>query len=88
MTEETQNDTATETKPAPKYKSGDRVVVDLTGLASMKSRGEVKESNGIIVQPLGSGLYDVMFHPHNPYPDVTVASYVPEKLLRFIDTSD
>ena len=64
------------------YRVGERVVVDLTQLASLPHRGDKREAMGTVLQVLGPGMYDIFFFPDRPYPELSVASFVPEQALR------
>ena len=66
------------------YEVGERVVVDLTQLASLPHRGDKREATGTVFQVLGPGMYDIFFFPDRPYPELSVASFVPEQALRRI----
>ncbi len=64
------------------YKVGETVVVDLTQLTSLPHRGDKREAMGTVFQVLGHGMYDIFFFPDRPYPELFVASFVPEQALR------
>ena len=64
------------------YQLGDRVIVNLKGLTSLTHRKGTMEAEGTVLQRLGPGFYDVLFYPRPPYHELTIASYVPEGLLR------
>lgn len=64
------------------YEIGDRVIVDLSGLTSLRRPHAKGVVEGIVIQMSHPGKYDIMFFPHPPYPDFTIASFVPESLLR------
>ena len=66
------------------YEVGERVVVDLTQLASLPHRGDKREAMGTVLQVLGPGMYDIHFFPDRPYPELSMASFVPEQALRRI----
>jgi hypothetical protein len=69
------------------FADGTRVVVDLTGLKSVRRLDVPKEAAGIVIQSPHQGYYDVMFYPDLPHTELTLASWVPEHLLRPADGS-
>ena len=64
------------------YEVGERVVVDLTQLTSLPNRGDKREATGTVFQVVGPGMYDIFFFPDRPYPELAVASFVPQAALR------